>query len=233
MKPKTTEKLHNVFSSKIVSDSVIGTTHKVNEDKNLILFSEDYAILAVFDGVSSAKNNELATSVASDYIHAHHAKYYSNQRFRLDDMIVDLNKKILARSESDSSALATCAICVLLLENNTLLYLNLGDSRIYAVGKHYVTKLTKDDVVYPGSNVITKCLGLPLADDDVSQSEIDNFKDDLLLCSDGFYKLYEETKLAFFEVLIKRNAATIKNNLHNLIADKNRDDASYVLFKNV
>jgi len=219
----------------IVFDSFIGTTHKTNEDKTFVLSNESYTILAVFDGVGSAKNNSLATRLASEFIAYRHSDYYaeSKNEFRLRDMICELNKDIVSHPNAKSSALSTCAVCIYICRTSTLLLVTLGDTRVYAVGKHYVAKLTEDDVIHPGSNVITKCLGIDLDKQDVPEMVINSFKDDILICSDGFYNLLEETRTDFFDALLKKRPSAIKRNIQSLVSNKNTDDASYVLFKNV
>jgi serine/threonine protein phosphatase PrpC len=217
----------------VVFDSFIGTTHRRNEDKVFVLPSKDYTILGVFDGVGSAKNNSLATKLASQFIKKRHSRFYREGLFMLEEMVLNLNKEILEHPEAESAALSTCAICVYFEHTNILVFLTLGDTRIYALGKHYVTKLTEDDVVFPGSNMVTRCLGIDLDEQEISQVVISNFKDDILICSDGFYKIFEETRVRFFNAFLKKRNATIKNNLQDLVANKNTDDASYVLFKNV
>ena len=220
--------------SKVVFDSFIGTTHQRNEDKVFVLSHEEYTILGVFDGVGSAKNNALATKLASRFIEKQHHKFYKDGVFMLESMIIDLNKEILAHPQAKSTALSTCAICVYFESTNKLMFLTLGDTRIYALGKHYVTKLTEDDVVFPGSNMITKCLGLDLEEGDVFEKVINDFRDSILICSDGFYKIFEETRVSFFNSFLnKKRLETIKNNWQDLVENKNTDDASYVLLKNV
>jgi serine/threonine protein phosphatase PrpC len=81
--------------------------------------------------------------------------------------------------------------------------------------------------------MITRCLGVDLDEEDISQVVIQDFKDDILICSDGFYKIFEETRVRFFNAFLKKRSVTIKSYLHELVANKNTDDASYVLFKNV
>lgn len=231
-------KLHTTGSTKnsttmIVWDSITGPKHEHNEDKAIYFYNEYYALIGVFDGVGSAKNNMLATKIASDFITTCHTKYYRDDNFHLEDMVIEVNETILSYSNHDSSALATCAICVYVFSNNKLTFLTLGDTRIYAIGKHYINKLTQDDVAYPGSNIITKCLGIDLDKQQISQMSIDNFSDNILVCSDGFYKLFEETKITFFDALNKTRSSTIKSNLANLISNKHSDDATYILFKTI
>ena len=219
--------------TKVVFDSFIGTTHRRNEDKVFVLSNAEYTILGVFDGVGSAKNNALATKLASQFIEKQHRKFYKEGVFMLESMVIGLNKEILAHPRAESTALSTCAICVYFESTNKLVFVTLGDTRIYALGKHYVTKLTEDDVVFPGSNMITKCLGLDLDEGDVFEQVITDFRDSILICSDGFYKIFEETRVSFFNAFLKKRLETTKNNWQDLVEHKNTDDASYILLKNV
>lgn len=229
---KTTSR--SLTIDKVVSASFKGTTHRRNEDKVVILSNDTYTILGVFDGVGSAKNNALATKLALQFIRKRHSKFYREDSFMLGSMVIDLNKEILSHPEAgDSAALSTCAICVYFEHTAKLVFLTLGDTRIYALGKHYITKLTEDDVVFPGSSMITRCLGVALEEKEIAEMIIHDFKDDILICSDGFYKIFEETRVSFFNAFLKKKKETIKNNLHDLVVNKNTDDASYVLFKNV
>ena len=74
--------------NKVIHDSFIGTTHQRNEDKVFVLSCEEYTILGVFDGVGSAKNNALATKIASQFIKRRHNRFYSNGVFRLEKMML-------------------------------------------------------------------------------------------------------------------------------------------------
>lgn len=218
---------------KMVWDSFVGPKHASNEDRVFLHEDSEYVIFAVFDGVGSAKNSNLAIKVAESYITENHSRYYSDTHFSLEEMVIDLNKSITSHPKAGGTALTTCAICVYVKIEKKLIFVALGDTRIYALGKHYANKLTEDDVIYPGSNVITKCLGIDLANEQISEMVVNNFNDSLLICSDGFYNLFEKTKLDFFDAFFKKTSKAVKNNLHELIVDKNSDDASYILFKNV
>jgi serine/threonine protein phosphatase PrpC len=110
-------------TTKVVFDSFIGTTHRRNEDKVFVLPSKDYTILGVFDGVGSAKNNALATKLASQFIKKRHSKFYREGGFSLEEMVIGLNKEILAHPDAESAALSTCAICVYFEESNKLIFL--------------------------------------------------------------------------------------------------------------
>ena len=214
---------------KYVNHSIKGINHSKNEDDLLMIEQKNYQLFFVFDGVSSAKNSKAAIRLSREFISSNYQHYFHNSEYSFIDLMYDVNKSIV--NSGISEALTTyCSIFILNQKNEIAKISNLGDSRIYWMTKQYIEKLSIDDNLYPGSNVINKCLGI----DSLRKS---NFREEMvsavgkrfLLCTDGFYKFLENDKMSFFNILNDSKLKSIKDKLQKEISDRNKDDATYIL----
>lgn len=214
---------------KYLHNSIKGTTHVENEDDLLIIEDMDYQLFLIFDGVSSAKNSKKAINLANEFISSNHKNYLDDIGYSLIDLMYDTNEYIVNSNVHD--ALTTyCAIFIPNQRNEITKISNLGDSRVYWMTKQYIEKLSIDDNLYPGSNVINKCLGIDyLGKSDFREETINAEDKRLLLCTDGFYKFLEEDKNSIFKFLNGIYLEPIKKNLVKIIDGKNKDDATYIL----
>jgi len=218
--------------SQFFGNSLQGLTHSENQDGYLILDKRKYILFAVFDGVSCSQNPRKGVEGAIEFIRAEHSNFVGNNAMRLKEMMYGANQYILKRDWPES--LTTYVVAGFFKHDPLLLYFsNLGDSRIYFIRNSEMHCLTKDDTLWPGSNVLTRCLGikeLPIAQFREKQVRLEDGY--LLLASDGFYSIMEMEKTKFIQYLDDRESRSINMDITTIIAGKNIDDATYVIVKN-
>ena len=209
-----------------ISDSFKGTTHYNNQDGLIVVKENDYEMFIVFDGVSLSENQIEGVRIAVEYIKKNYSRFYSREVFRLDELMIETNNAIINSEWTD----ALTTYCAAVIHNNRrIIVSHLGDSRIYSYTKNALIKRTDDDVIYPGSNVLTKCLGIErLKTGDFYQREID-FERKLLICTDGFYELMERDSKEFADILNLSDLNRMKSAIYQEVAGNNRDDATYIL----
>lgn len=209
-----------------ISDSFKGTTHYNNQDGLIVLKENDYEMFIVFDGVSLSENQIEGVHVAIEFIKENYINFYHEEVFKLKELMIKTNQAILKSKWTD--ALTTYCGAVI-QKNRKIIISHLGDSRLYSFTENTLTMWTDDDVIYPGSNVLTKCLGIErMKAEDFYQREID-FESRLLICTDGFYELMERDPKDFADILGLSDLNRIKSAVYNVVAGKNRDDATYII----
>ncbi len=214
---------------KYIYHSIRGLNHEENEDGLLVIEEKNYQLFFVFDGVSSAKNAKIAIKLAKSFIKTNYKPYLNNAEYNFIDLMYDVNDYIV--NSGISEVLTTyCSILIMVEDKVDVKFSNLGDSRIYLVTKQYFEKLTVDDNLYPGSNVIKKCLGMDsLRKSDFREETINADSKKFLLCTDGVYKFLEADKLLFFNILNGSKLKVIKEKLQKEVTGRNKDDATYIL----
>jgi serine/threonine protein phosphatase PrpC len=212
-----------------IADTVKGTTHIENQDGYVVIPTGEYLLFALFDGVSLSENQLKGVRCAIEFIENCHQDYYDYGRYHLRDLMLQINLAILKCGWSD--ALTTfCSAVTLFSNNKSMLISHLGDSRIYTLNDKDLKQHTDDDVVYPGSNILTKCLGIErLEDSDFYQKSIDFTDARVLFCTDGFYHLLEQNREEFLEILSNSDMNRIHSLIRSAVDGKNRDDSTYIL----
>lgn len=214
--------------------SDIGLVRKVNEDNficlnlNDILQLEkpaaDLYICIVADGMGGRNAGEIASSMAVNevmelirekYINIltgedtteekifdllNHAIHYSNDR---------IYKKSLLNRECNGMG---TTISMILIKEGKLYFGHVGDSRIYLIRKHEITRITEDHslvaelvkqgsikpeeaMTHPQKNIITRALGTEFdIEADLGKQEIQE-GDYILLCTDGLTNLIGDDEL--------------------------------------
>jgi serine/threonine protein phosphatase PrpC len=210
-----------------ISDSFKGSTHHNNQDGIIVILEDQYKIFTVFDGVSLSENQIKGVQVATEFISENYWKFYKEEDFHLKEMMKQANKAIMSSLWKD----ALTTYCAAVLDYNRNSYIShLGDSRIYILDRGNLEQHTVDDVVFPGSNILTKCLGVNRLDDsDFYERKIKVEKGRLLLCTDGFYEWLNKESKEFLEILCQQDLENVKKRINVTIAGKNRDDATYIL----
>ena len=216
-----TKSLDYIFSTKK------GLHHQVNQDNYLIIDKPEFNLFAVFDGVSSAKDAKDATLLSKKFIQENYHEYI-NGTVKINQLMYDLNK-YLCNSDLKEPYSTYCLVYYDKL-NLSIIYSWLGDSRLYAITNQFIEQLTRDDSY--SENIITKYLGdKSLNLDDFRQVKNSNQLGHLLLCTDGFYRVLESNKLAFFDSFLKKRLSSVKDNINTLIKGRNFDDSTFIFVK--
>ncbi len=211
-----------------ISDTFQGTSHIENQDGLLIVEEVDYTLFSVLDGVSRSLHPKEGVDLAIQFISNHHLEYFRINTYYLDDLMYKVNESIV-QSNYDNALTTYCVACILKSNRNKMILSNLGDSRIYLVEQDKIQSVTEDDTLFPGSNILTKCLGMKnLNKDDFRMGEVELKNRNILLCSDGFYSLLEAKEREFIDIFNTQKISTIKNLLKEKIKDNNFDDSTYI-----
>ena len=210
-------------------NSYQGLTHEENQDGFLILDEAEYLICAVFDGVSRSRNPRRGVEAAMEYLRLAHYNFFRDNRIFLRDMMYETN--LYVSQIGWTEPLTTYAITCLLKRNSSRFYhSNLGDSRIYSIRNREMICISKDDTLWPGSNILTRCLGmknLSKAQFDEGQFNMENGF--VLLATDGFYGILENNRDVFLRIINEKGFDSIPVAVDALIEGKNPDDATYIL----
>lgn len=215
-------------------DSHKGMNRNRNKDGILLVKAQPYTLIGVFDGVSSSSSSHKAVKKAISFINNNHEDYYAENNFRLSELIIDTNKLLISNGMIEPYT--TCSL--LYVPHNidyNIKYTNIGDSRIYAVSPQFIDQLTKDDSDSHYKNILLKCLGMEdLKSIDIKEDIYNGEAKRFLICSDGFYNIFEGNNkflLKVHKALNLKQSYYIKYNLNKLISGRNNDDASYALVR--
>ena len=217
----------------IISDSLQGNTHRENQDGVLIIDEGDYLLCFIFDGVSRSVNPSKAVETVKNYIQSEYRLFINAETHDLRNLMYSA-EKILWESEWRGALTTYAALGFLREDTCNIFFSNLGDSRIYLLYEDRLQKITRDHTLYPGSNILTKCLGTGrLSEDDFLQEKLNTDSIGILLATDGFYAILENEQDTFFHVLREENCSNLKRMIRDLLQGKNYDDASYIFLKTV
>ncbi len=209
--------------------SLIGLSHAENQDGTLVLEHEEFLLCAVFDGVSRSENPVDAVNLARNHIQNSFPTYQTGSGYRLKDLMTDLHSKIVS-SEFKNSLTTCCLALVWREEDRGILISHLGDSRIYTIGRRGLYLHTIDDTWVPGSNIITKCLGMNnLTARDIYQSKLPYSHEFLMLCTDGLYPMFNTDLKDISRMLFSNPLEKCKDLIHEAVHGNNVDDASCVI----
>jgi len=218
---------------RISYDSYKGTKRNLNKDGVLIVYSETYTIIGVLDGVSSSPSSLKAVKKAISFINKNHSLYYKDNDIDLATLIFDTHNMLV--SSNISEPYTTCSLLYIPVNaNDSIKYSNIGDSRIYAVTEQFIDQLTDDDSDKYHKNILLKYLGkCDLKLNDFKVEVYDGTARRFLICTDGFYNLFENNKalLEVHNALNIKHSFYIKHNINKIIIGHNTDDASYALVR--
>jgi len=211
-----------------ISDSIQGLTHTENQDGYLILDEEKYCLFAVFDGVSRSKNPKKGVESAIKFIEQHHQRFIDSSTMWFKEMMYAANQDILQTGIPES--LTTYALAGFFKDEPSVLYYShLGDSRIYYIRNEEILQLTTDDTLWPGSNILTKCLGSGGLLPDEFCKEKYKLKEGLLfLASDGCYEIWERNRKKLLQIFNKSDLNVFHSYFSKLLKGHNADDATYI-----
>jgi serine/threonine protein phosphatase PrpC len=221
-----------------------GRTRRHNEDAYVI----DPPLFAIADGMGGAQAGEVASQLATAALRESEPNGGGEQR--IADLIQEANRRVYDRSSSDpnTSGMGT-TITVALVEEDSVAFGHVGDSRAYLIRDAEMEQLTEDHSLvnellktgklsreeaetHPQRSVITRALG---TDPDV---DVDTFSvraeagDLFLLCSDGLTDMVSEESILD---VVERNRDDIDGVVRALVKEANRgggqDNISVVAFE--
>jgi serine/threonine protein phosphatase PrpC len=221
-----------------------GRTRRHNEDAYVI----EPPLFAIADGMGGAQAGEVASQLATAALKESQPNGGGEQR--IADLIQEANRRVYDRSSSDpnTSGMGT-TITVALVEEDTVAFGHVGDSRAYLIRDAEMEQLTEDHSLvnellktgklsreeaetHPQRSVITRALG---TDPDV---DVDTFSvraeagDLFLLCSDGLTDMVSEESILD---VVERNRADIDGVVRALVKEANRgggqDNITVVAFE--
>ena len=186
----------------VITDT--GRKRRRNEDAYVC----EPPLFAIADGMGGAQAGEVASRLAAAALKESRAQAGGEQR--IADLIQEANRRVYDRSNSDpkTSGMGT-TITVALVEDGSVAFGHVGDSRAYLIRDGRMEQVTEDHSLvnelmksgklsreeaemHPQRSVITRALG---TDPDV---DVDTFTvaaeagDVFLLCSDGLTDMVDE-----------------------------------------
>jgi len=189
-----------------------GNKRSLNEDNFFI--NEDINFLMVADGMGGHAAGEVASQTAVNSA-ADFDFDLSDPLLSLRQLTFKINQEIINKSQQNPDYMGMgTTFAAVIIQNNKLYYVNLGDSRIYLYNRKEETlkKISEDHSLvadllrkgkineeeafnHPKKNIVTQALGLDdELDLDTGQFEIS--KDDyILLCTDGLTDMIRKNKI--------------------------------------
>jgi len=191
--------------------SDIGVGRELNEDAwtALIDMSSKRALLAVADGMGGYIDGDVASSLAVNLLKDRWSKGRLSKNKHLIRTYRKIDSDIYKQLQGNKGG-TTCTAA--LIEDDTMVVANIGDSRAYLLRNERLSRLTKDDsfvqslidrgrisevdaLTHPKRNVILKSLGSG-EQHEPSISEVSLLTDDLImLCSDGLCGVFPDGEL--------------------------------------
>ncbi|SIQ98427.1 Stp1/IreP family PP2C-type Ser/Thr phosphatase [Halanaerobium kushneri] len=189
-----------------------GKKRSANEDNYFINSDIDFFMVA--DGMGGHAAGEVASQTAVDFA-ADFNFELSNPLASLSDLTFEINQAIIKKSKQkiDYQGMGTTFAAVIVC-NQRLYYVNLGDSRIYLYNKSNKTlkkisedhslvadllrkgKITKEEAFnHPKKNIVTQALGLE-SELDLDKGQLDISGDEyILICTDGLTDMIREEEI--------------------------------------
>ncbi len=190
-------------------------TYQIEElDRNTLL-------CVVCDGMGGAKSGNVASTLAADVFVQEVRRIFSSgmKQGQIDQMLQGAVKLAnftvydQAQQVEEFSGMGTTLVAVL-IQNEEVTVVNVGDSRAYGINKNGIHRLTVDHSLvelmvqrgevtpeeaktYPGKNYITRAIGTE-AIVECDLFHMDAQKGDcLVLCSDGLSNMIDDQEILF------------------------------------
>lgn len=182
-------------------------------------------LYGVCDGVGSTKRGgEVAQEVVSalwDWFYA--LVSLENIREKLMAKIRTINETLLEKEESGGLPRGATTLSVLLLLEEELFVVHLGDSRIFGRKEEKWLQLTEDHSfqgavtqVIPQRNISPHCLGLPL--------DFSHF----MLATDGFYRKLDWSEVEIRLAFAHRNAQFLSDLVEQILEKGEKDNITAI-----
>ncbi len=223
--------------------SKTGLVRQRNEDR----FYAQGPLLIVADGMGGYTGGEYASTMVVDTIVEVVDKATEISTEVLENAILKANRMVYEKSQSykELEGMGTTAV-VAYVQEDTLYWAHVGDSRLYLYGQeglHRMTKdhsmvqqlveagtITEDEVIHhPKRNMLTRAIGVyETVEVDTGVVEVHQ-NDRILLCSDGLSGYIEESKIE--QVLSEENneSRALEDLVHLVYDAGARDNVTIVL----
>ena len=199
-----------------------GSVRPQNQDAYKIEQLDKNTLLCVVcDGMGGAKSGNVASNLALDvFVGEVKNTWTSGMNQEKTDQMLEAAVKLAnftvfdqAMQFEEFNGMGTTLVAVLIHEQ-AVTVINVGDSRAYLVGRNGIRCLTKDHSLvqmmvdrgeltpevartYPGKNYITRAIGTDtLVESDIFHLDVER-GDSLLLCSDGLSNLMDDQEILF------------------------------------
>ena len=199
-----------------------GSVRPQNQDAYKIEQLDKNTLLCVVcDGMGGAKSGNIASNLALDVFVGEVKNTWTNgMNQEKTDQMLEAAVKLAnftvfdqAMQFEEFNGMGTTLVAVLIHEQ-TVTVINVGDSRAYLVGRNGIRCLTKDHSLvqmmvdrgeltpevartYPGKNYITRAIGTDtMVESDLFHLDVER-GDSLLLCSDGLSNLMDDQEILF------------------------------------
>lgn len=209
-----------------ISNTLQGVDREKNQDQTLVIENKHYSLFMVFDGVSSYPYSYLYIKNFIQLLLNVNEKKEINPE-SLEYIFFQTHKELLYFEPKGMSTLSL--VCINHEDPQRIYTLNIGDSPVYSITKRSIEKISKDDLLHAGSNILTKCLGMKSLEQLDFKPNSKKIEGKLLLCSDGFANLMETNLKEYFKAFCYKRLTTIKRKLFDLQQGKNEDDATFIL----
>ena len=223
--------------------SKTGLVRQRNEDR----FYAQGPLLIVADGMGGYTGGEYASTMVVDTISKVVNEATEMSTEVLENAILQANRMVYEKSQSykELEGMGTTAV-VAYVQEDTLYWAHVGDSRLYIYGSEGLLRMTKDHsmvqqlveagtiteeevIHHPKRNMLTRAIGVyETVEVDTGVVEVHQ-NDRILLCSDGLSGYIEESKI---ELVLseENNESRALEDLVHLVYDAGaRDNVTIVL----
>jgi len=233
-----------------VSLSETGQVRTKNEDYLGYFDTINGHVFVICDGMGGYEGGEIASKITVNSLKFFFSNFYYTNVFKaLADAVGYAHKQLKDEAWLNPRlARMGTTLLILLIRNNQLFYVHLGDTRLYIYRKNKLLLLTKDHTVAQqmlDRNEITaqqadqinerNVLHKSLSVFETHEPEICQFpfipeKDDLLLlCTDGLYNEIEKDRIATFLKKYDGIEATARNLMNTALNHGGKDNISFHL----
>ncbi len=179
------------------------------------------ALFVVCDGMGGAKSGNVASTLAVEvFVEEVRRCYYSGMELEEMEQMLRGAVKLAnftvfdqAQQLEEFSGMGTTLVAAL-IQGKSVMTVNVGDSRVYHVGRNGIRRVTTDHSLvqmmvqrgeltperartYPGKNYITRAVGTEaVVDGDFTHLDVER-GDCLLLCSDGLSNMMDDQEILF------------------------------------
>ena len=192
------------------------------------------SVFGVFDGLGGEQDGEIASYLAASL--AAHFQWGKHQEKDLMNLCAKVNRAICGYVKEAGLQSAGTTAAMLSFLGRKLYICNIGDSRVFRIGKGSIHQISKDHVdLSSGSSKppLSQCLGIPEEElqivpyiTRISYETGERF----LICSDGITDMLSEETI--LEIVEKKNLKKAAKNLLRCALDAGgRDNATLILLE--